>query len=599
MTDEFGIADDVTATTDGVDRMTRGIYANQEKADAEGVALRSQRGDSSDEVDPRQLVRDPTLSEIRWYYRRTFAKVLVDKPIDDAFKNGFDFIGDNADEAEKMLHQPKFEGEGEGYIGAYRLAEKKARRDGFALIFFGTSERGSDGIHESPISEDVDVEEVSHLKVLTIDDLADSAPHDQIQAGTGLDQTDYRIRNTGIVINTDVNSPDYRTPVGYVLGGTEPSFIHKDRVQHLSWNPEVDGDYKGSGVRRWNGRQSTLGQYEGDSVLIPSYDILKGIAKGNWAIMQALFRNASHMYTVQLPVDADKEDQKIATQETRNINAKSSLVFPDGYEVEQHESGGEMEPEQHYQALFDQVCAGHEMTKSVLFGTQAGTVSGSETDIKNYFNKVERFRTNRAESKIQEFLTRSKSMTDSRTSDDFQYDAEFDWGPMFKVDTETRIQMLQTATNAMTTAIGQYVLTPDEAREMLTEEFTEIDFDDLTERQKDELDRIRLASSGQGPHALASEGEYTNAPEGSDVKEGKGTPEEGGRNNGMEQGQQTASEDPTTADSAGREAASSSAADASPRANSTVDSVERLAELHEAGHLTEDEFDAAKEEVLE
>jgi hypothetical protein len=571
------IDDDLTAMTDA--QTATGLYANAEKGDAEGIKSFSQRGDASDEVDPRKLVRDPTLSEIRWYYRRTFANVLVDKPIDDAFKNGFETIGDNADEAERILDQATFAGEGDSFVGAYRLAEKKARRDGFSLIFLGTEESGSAGIHESPIDEDVDVDSVSYLKVLTIDDLTETAPHEEIQEGTGLDETQYRIRDTGMVINTDISSRDYRTPVGYVLDGSPGTFIHKDRVLHLTWNPEVDGDYLGQGVRRWNDDNTTLGQYEGDSVLIPTYDLLKGISKGNWAVMQALFRNASHVYSVKLPPDADEEDFGFAVNATQNINAKSSFVWPSvDYEFDQHESGNQMEPEQHYEALFDQVCAGQEMTKSVLFGTQAGTVSGSETDIKNYFNKVERYRGTRAEGKIEEYVTRVKKMEDSRTSEDFEFDMDIEWGPMFQVDQDTRVTMFQNEANALTTLIGSFALTPDEARSILSEEFADVDLGDMSEDQMDVLDRINLTRSGQGTQAVRSEKEYAEGPE----RAGTAANEAGGRQGGMSQGQQTASGNP--------------ASDSDETA--IVEEIERLAELHEDGVLSDDEFDSAKAEVI-
>lgn len=586
--EEFGItADSDDAVEQTIDHSSAEdeLYANAEAAKSRGSHMHAQRGDSSDEVDPRRLHRDPTLSEIRWYYRRTFASKLVDKPIDDAFKNGFEITGDNADEAETLLDQPEFDGEGDGFVGAYKMAEKKARRDGFALIFIGTRERGAAGVHETPISEDVDVQRVTHLKVLTIDDLVDTVPHEQIQDGTGLDQQQYEVRKTGIVINTDISSPDYRTPVGYVLHGPEPQFIHADRVLHYTWNPEVDGDYDGTGVRRWDDRRSTLGQYEGDSVLIPSYDIMKGISKGNWAIMQAVYRNASHVYSVKLPKGADDEDFGNAVDATRNINAKSAFVWPDTeYEFEQHESGNEMEVEQHFEVLFDQICASHEMTKSVLFGTQSGTVSGSETDIKNYFNKVERYRSNRAEDKLEEYLTQSKRMLDSRTGEDFEYEVDVEWGPLFRLDKEARIQAMQNGANALTTLIGSFALTPDEAREILTEDFVEIDLEDLTEEQLDELDRINLTRSGQGQSAMASEQEYVEGetPESGAGNQSTAAASQGGNQGGREQGQQQASSSPAGDSDEGLTAR-----------------LERLAELHDSGLLTEDEFEAAKQEVLE
>lgn len=538
MTDFEVEPDSVEETTDthSSSFISSGVYSNAERAEDLGMTLHTLKGDSSDDVDPRKLNTDPTLSELRWYSRRGIGKTLVQKPILDSFKNGFEFEGDQSDEARELIEDVKY-GKNEGYIDALIAAKIKERRDGFALIFIGTDDT-SDGTHISPVGSDVTVEEITHVKVLTIDDLTESAhssTHEQIKAGTGLDKGQYEIRQTGMVVNTDIQSSDFDTPVGYILDAPSPQFIHADRVQHFTSNPYVDGDYEhGRGIARFGDDDRSLGKWEGDSILIPSYNLLKGLSKGNWAIMQAIFRNAAHMYSVKLPPDADEVEMDFALQETRNINAKSSLIFPSTeYEVEQHESGSALEPAEYFDVIFNQVCAVHEMTKSVLFGTQTGTVSGSETDIKNYFNKVERLRGGELSDNITEYLTIAKKMKDSRTSSDFEFEIEIDWGPLFKVDDQTRIQMWQTATQAMTSAIGQYVLTPDEARGILSAQFTELDLNSLTEEQKDELDRIRLAASGQGPHAVMSEEEYTEGPENSRT---------GGQSGGRPQGSRQQSE---------------------------------------------------------
>lgn len=579
--------DAIKQTLDNVMTSPTGVYADQEKATEYGRQLQTQRGDSADEVDPRKLLRDPTISELRWYYRRTLGRVLVEKPVKDAFKNGFDLIDEdgegNPEEARQLLEEPRFEnGSGGGdIIDAYKSAQIKARRDGFALLFFIVDD-DSEGPHVSPVGEDVTVNGVPKAKVWSIDRLTDTASgqaHEQIQqAYPDLDKSDYEVRKTGIVVDSRLSSPTYREPLGYIVDSTPHSqFVHKDRVQHYTWNTEVDGDYRrGSTIRRYGPHVDTLGEWEGDPVLLASYDLVKGLSKGNWAIMQALFRNAAHMYSVKVPRNVDDDEWTAANRMTENITAKSALTFPDTeYEIEQHESGNELEPSSHYDVIFDQICAVHEMTRSVLFGTQSGTVSGSETDIKNYFSKVERLRGNRFETEVIGIIEQLKRIIDGRTSEAYDYDGvALDWGPLFKVDSEARIGMWQTAAQTVTTLIGQYALTPDEARALLSEEFVEIDLDDLTESQMDELDRIRLATSGQGEQALASEGEYTNAPETNPRQGGQ----EGGRPEGARQG--------------------SEGSGATPTGDSLTEDLERLSELHEDGLLTDDEFQAAKDEIL-
>jgi hypothetical protein len=229
------------------------------------------------------------------------------------------------------------------------------------------------------------------------------------------------------------------------------------------------------------------------------------------------------------------------------------------------------------------------MTKSVLFGTQAGTVSGSEVDVKNYFNKVERFQGTRAEDDIEEYLTRVKRMEDSRTSDDFTFTADIEWNPLFKVDSQTRVQMIQNEANALTTLIGSFAVTPDEAREILSEDFVGIDLDDLSEGQMDILDRINLTRSGQGTQAVRSENEYTEGPQSTAAAS------EGGREGGREMGQQQASENPT-GDASQRHSPTDVGSD--PAQDSIADEIERLVEMHDDGVLSDDEFETAKERLL-
>ena len=529
------------------------LYANAEKAHSERRQLYSKRGDSADEIDPRKLVRDPSLSELRWYYRRTFAKKLVNKPIDDAFKHGFAFDGDDAEYAEELLYKTDYECN-------YKLAEKKARRDGFALLFVGTRDT-SEGVHVSPKDDDVTVTEITHTKVLTVDDLcwcAENEVLEQVQASyPELEHGQFKIRQTGIVINTDINSPDYRDPIGYILyqgpsdsGEKRVQFIHKDRVQHLVWNEEVDGDYRREDVRlggrRWKDERP-LGKWEGDSILVQSYDLMKGITKGNWAIMQALFRNAANLYAVHLPNDATQEEFNAARQEFKNLNAKSELFMPGGppgssedtYQIEQYTSGDMVEPSEYFDVIFDQICASHEMTKSVLFGTQMGTVSGSEVDIKNYFNKVERYRQNRATMWIKDFVKRAKFLTDGRRKDDDQdVDLTIDWEPLFKLTDVERVNTMQSLISAMQIAINGFVLTPDEARSILDEEWAFIEITDLTEEQKEWLEQINAISSEEDEleegRELGSNPEEE-AENGSDPNEGE-SEEEGYENPSMRQG---------------------------------------------------------------
>jgi len=522
----------------------------------EGTTIQARRGDSSDEIDPRKLNRDPTLDELRYYYRQTFASTIVDKPIDDAFKNGWDFEGVDEDEgvspsrAETFVDDANFE-------ESFKIAEKKARRDGFALVYVVFEDDTEP--HNSPLDDDVTVTGVSDCNIFTLDNLLDTGDafvEDEIKEAYGAPGergfSSWTVRHeTGIVINTDPTSAGYRDPIGYVVDdGANGTFVHRDRVIHLTWNREFDGDYRDDGINR-TFSQDSLGQWEGDSVLIRSFNLFKGVAKGNWAIMQALYRNAASMYAVHLPESLDDTDDEYtaATQQLQNLNAKSELILPrgppsagndrDAYEVKQFDADNQLEPQEWYDVIFDQICACHEMTKSVLFGTQAGTVSGSDVDIKNYFNKVERYRTSRAEDKLVEFVRRVKVAIDNRTESTYDANITVRWEPLFDLSQEEKVNAFTRLAEGMNTAVNGYLLTPDEARDVLNEDWSASfdsdvldDLEDLTDEEIDFLDDVNQAQVGRDPDR--NEGAGGTSREGNQNRAGEG---------GMSRGQTTSETD--------------------------------------------------------
>lgn len=495
------------------------------------------RGDSSDEIDPRKLVRDPTLNELRWYYNRTFADTIVDKPVEDAFKHGLEFEGNNSSEVRKLIDKIN-------YIDEYKFAKKKARRDGFCLIFIGWKMAG-----KTPDTSKIpkNVTGVSHVKTLRVDDLTDAAKA-QIDEDVPLDMEDYVVRDSGIVVNKKLTSPDFNDPIGYVLNSQDPQFIHRDWVQHIVENREVDGEYNTQNIdSQISDIHENLGRWEGESVLTPCYDLLKWLKKANWAIGQTLFRYASKMYSVKVPDDATQEEWDEAQGALRNLNSKSEIILPSPeYEVDDYDTDGQLEPGEYFDILFEQICACTEMTKSVLFGTQQGTVTGSETDIKNYFNQVERLRSNDAEGRMREFI---QMVSEVDTAEGTQLLSNFasgepleiNWSPLFKLSEEDRIEAIRTESNALTMLANNYALTPDEVRSILSESWAEFEgLDDLEEEDYDLMDRISLNTVGAYEGGERAESEVTGEePQGNPRRQNGG---------GREQGESSESSNPATDD---------------------------------------------------
>jgi hypothetical protein len=528
---------DATTSFQSTSTSKVGAHNYSEETAERTAGVGTEPGDSADEVDPRRLMGDPHINDIRWLYRTSLAQTLVNKPVDDAFKNGFEVESEGNRNIEALL-------DNHDYVEHYKRVKKKARRDGFALSYF-VLEDDTDEVWEDPMGEDTTVAGVKKLEAITLDDMARyKTSHGAIPANTDADPLEdieydnYEIRPTGIVMDTDPTSDTYKEPLGYLIGPPDwvdsadaidrVKFYHRNRFMHHVENTTVDGDLDDEALGRW----------EGDSVLVSAYHLLRGLKKGNWSLMQTIFRYAAKLYHVELPEDADDDDWEEANENMQNMNAKSELITPHGYEIDDFQTDGQLQPEEYFETIFEQICASSEMTKSVLFGTQSGTVSGSETDIKNYFNKVERMRNTDFEDDLHRFVNKVVSLVDGRASDDYDLDFGIEWGPMFKLSELDNAERLSRVMQTVSTAINDFVLTPEEARTILQEEWSEIDIDwedDFSTEEKEWLQSLNVAQMG-------AEVAYKDGEEG----EMEGNPRVGQNGGGMEQGEQTASEQPTS-----------------------------------------------------
>lgn len=485
---------------------------------------------SSDEVDPKKLVRTPDINDIRWYYRNGgIAPTIVDKPVDDAFKHGFEVEGD--DQIDRILHETMDE---------FQFAHKHARKDGLSLLWFRL-EDSTEREHEQPRN----VSAVDTVKTLTLDDLSEYPPlrfQEILDTEFGLDRDRVEITDEGIVMCEQVDHDRFDQPLGYIFdlgvdtGAERPDeedkmgnmFIHHERVMNLTWRQTVSGDID----------DLTYGRHAGDSVLRPIIHILRTLHKCNWAVGQTMWRHSAPLHVMEVPEGADSDHYDRAEQVVRNINAKSSVTEPPGFELRTVDSvESEYDPTSTYEILYDQICANSEFTKSVLFGTQSGTVSGSEVDIKNYFNKVERMRNNRFEDEFSKILRLYEDwglLNESARQELSEMSYDIHWGPLFKLEKLDEAESMRTAVNMASQAVSNYILTPDEARNLLEEDWLEVDEGvDLSALDEPDLDYLDRVNVGR-----------TFNTRGSQEAEMEGSPRQSNGGGGNEQGSSMSSSNP-------------------------------------------------------
>jgi hypothetical protein len=455
----------------------------------------------ADDVDPRGLFRSPELNELRYYARQgPYGKPIVRKPIRDAFKHGFDVTGDNTerdgDERGRIgdfLHDE--------YVDIYQNAEMKARRDGLCVIMHQIADSAASAADPIPPNGG----QLKGFQLWTVDNLSDD-----LSASTVAEHTEYGMNqiyvsegavNGGIALVDDVSHPDHGDVVGY---GVEPredsedvhgvSFIHGDRCQHLVWNPWVDGQL-GNNV---------TGKHVGESVLTPVIEPLKASQMGYWAMKNILFRYSAPLHAIEPPESWGTDEWEQFTGDFENISAMSDATLPPGAELNVAEAVSEFDPQPIYEVLVESICASTVFSKPILQGTQTGTVSGSETDVKTYFHEIHLLRTERVEKKFREAVKMVSTYDQSTIPRVANVDGfDIDWGPLFKLTDAEMAEGMVSIITAATNGIKNYVLTPDEARGLVEEQWAEFDadieLDDLTESDWDELDRINIREAGRGP----------------------------------------------------------------------------------------------------
>lgn len=460
---------------------------------------------SADDVDPRKLFRQPTLNELRYYGREgPYGPTILAKPIRDIFKHGYDVKGDTTAGDDTQGTVREFLDDYEEY---YKQAEIKARRDGMAILLFQIQDSASSAAEPIP-TQDKQQGEASHegFHLLTVDNLSDALAESTVADHTPFDvdqiYVSHGTENGGIAIVDDLSHPRHGEVLGY---GVEPrqdsedpqdvEFVHADRCQSFRWNEHVDGDV---------GNHVT-GKHIGESVLTAILQPLKASQMGFWAIKNILFRYSAPLYAVEPPESWSPDQWEMAEEKLENVSMASDALLPPGSELSVADSDQEFDPQPIYEVLHEAICSGTIFTKSVLRGTQTGTVSGSETDIKGYFTEVNNLREQRVTTKFHEALSMVSQYDQSTVPRVVGVDTiDIEWGPLFKLTDLERMEGMVSAITAATNGVKNYVLTPDEARSVLQESWAELDqdvsLDPLEEADLDKMDRVRKRMAGQGPN---------------------------------------------------------------------------------------------------
>jgi len=492
--DESNEESDTTSVTEFTDAVRPTLPYDDSKRNDDRYED-AETGDKADDTDPRGLFRPPSLNEIRYYAREgPYGEPVVKKPVNDAFKHGFTIENDNTNgKVKETLNE---------IVDDYKLAKIKSRRDGLAVLMYVVSDS------ETDVSEPITTDGGSFegFQIWTVDNFSDDLTEAEVAEhyddfGPNDVYVSQGRENGGIAVVDNISHPRHGEVLGYGIQPRADSentrttdFVHADRCRAFVNGEHVDGQL-GNNI---------TGRHVGESVLTPVLQPLKAAQMGFWSISQILLRYSAPLHAVEPPDTWSMEDYDEAEQKMGDISMASDAVLPPGSELSVAEGVSEFDPEPYYETLVKSICAGTRFTKPILEGTQAGTVTGSETSLKAYFSEIQVLRQQEIEPELRSIAKKISTFDQAQIPRVAAVDeVEFEWGPLFKLNALERAEGAVSLVTAATNGIKNYVLTPDEARELLSEEWAtfdiDVDLDTLGEDEWDSLDRINIREAGQGP----------------------------------------------------------------------------------------------------
>jgi hypothetical protein len=139
---------------------------------------------------------------------------------------------------------------------------------------------------------------------------------------------------------------------------------------------------------RFTGQETE--EWKGTSVLDPVWDDLVTLRNMRWAMGQTMYRTGAGFFDLTLTgrEEADIE-QFIANGEFDDLNERCYWAHTENEAIDiKGFAGKALNPEQYYLPVLENISCGTKIPLAILRGAQAGALTGSEVNLKEYFKVV-------------------------------------------------------------------------------------------------------------------------------------------------------------------------------------------------------------------
>jgi hypothetical protein len=202
---------------------------------------------------------------------------------------------------------------------------------------------------------------------------------------------------------------------------------------------------------RFTGQETD--EWKGTSSLDPVWDDLVTLRNMRWAMGQTMYRTGAGFFDVTLTGrELDEIDEFIAEGYFDNLSERGYFAHSEFETLDvKGFQGKALNPEQYYLPVMENISCGTKIPLAILRGAQAGALTGSETNLKEYFKVVSNEQT-AYEDGIRDLITRMALAKKLKLQD-----YVLDWRAPF-VLTEVEKLDLEVKRMQVITAKGQFML---------------------------------------------------------------------------------------------------------------------------------------------
>ena len=355
---------------------------------------------SSSFTTQRMWVDSSTLTDDLYdelYERNGVAHKIVTKLSNDRFDKWFDINTESEDFKKQLELLNSSKKGGLDIRKQFKIARLFAMRHGYSVIYITYNDQAKD-ISE-PLLNPNYIEKIEVIRKTDINK---------------------------IILDDDENSENFGDIKHYVLNRDFDGNVGEEVMIHGSRTIHVIND--------------VTKDPRGISLYKPMYNWLNIFDNTAWSIGQSFFRYAGGFPILQVKGwgTLDEERQDEYQNMWANVNSMTGYIMGDGDTVEfKGAEGRALSPKEYFEAGLSLIAAAGDLPYALLIGVNAGAVSGSETNLKDYYSDVSSRQTLEDQPLLEEMYNK---LIETGQLTDKEY--EIEWIPLFS---ETQKEMAETS----------------------------------------------------------------------------------------------------------------------------------------------------------